>query len=258
MTSTWIDMSDRDGNHEHLTDGTIAAYLDGELPPDARATVEEHREGCDSCDRRIRELEGAAEAVEQASAAARQPPEELRGTRFTESAPPSRHPSLRAAAVIAAVLVGGAAVADAALPGHPIRSWLGNTVSSVMGTDREASPGQPGWGGLSVEPDAGSVRVEITGAPDGTSVMVRFVDAPRASVTARGGTFRSGSGSLEVTDPGEGQIRVRVPSLATRVRVSADGRSLLAKRNGDLRLLRSAMRDSSARRFRFIVREGAR
>lgn len=173
-----------------------------------------------------------------------------------EPSAPSAFGPLRAAAVIAAVLVGGAAVADAALPGHPVRSWLGDVVRSVTGGEPEPTPARPGWGGLSVEPDAGSVRIEITGAPDGTEVVVRFVDGPRASVTARGGTFRSGSGLLEVIDPAAGQIRVRVPNVAPRVRVAANGRSLLERDGGDLRLAPTAARDSVERTFRFPVPGG--
>lgn len=227
--------------------------MDGELPPAERAETEEHLDACEACSERIRELEDVAGALERASREARQPPEELRESTFREPRSLSYSGSLRAAAVIAAVLVGGAAVADAALPGHPVRSWLRDAVRSVTGDEPGPAPGPPGWGGLSVEPDAGSVRVEISGARPGSSVVVRFVDGPRASVSARGGTFRTGSGLLELIDPDAGEIRVRVPNVATTVRVTANGRSLLEREGGELRLAPTAARDSVERTFRFPI-----
>lgn len=248
-------MKNSDGDHEHLTDGTIAAYLDGELSASDRADIDEHRGRCAACDVRIGELRRATEAVEKASVEARRPPEELRQATFADPAARSRPGYLRAAAVIAAVLVGGAAAADAALPGHPLRSWLGNAIPIIVGDDAQRPADRTGWGGLSVKPDDGSVQVTVSGAAGGTTVVVTFVDGPRASVSARGGTFSSGPGVLEVSDPTPGEIQVRIPSLATSVRVSANGRRLLEKDADGLTLAPRA-RHTGERTYRFSLPEG--
>lgn len=215
--------------------------------------MEAHLETCEACAGEVEALRETAEALERAATETRRPPEELREADVTVPATNSSS-SLRAAAVIAALLVGGVAAADAALPGHPVRSWLGEAVEAVMGTEEPASD-RPARSGLSVAPEAGALRVRITGAPDGTPVTVRFTDEPRASVSARGGTFRTGSGLLELSAPARGEVRVRVPRSASTLRVTANGRVLVEKASGRL-TVPGAGPDSTPPVLRFSVGGG--
>lgn len=218
--------------------------------------MEAHLETCEACAAEVEALRETADALERAATEGRRPPEELRETDLTASATNSSSSSLRAAAVIAALLVGGVAAADAALPGHPIRLWLGEAVEAVTGAGEPAAD-RPARGGLSVAPEAGALRVRITGAPDGTPVMVRFTDEPRASVSARGGTFRTGSGLLELDAPARGEVRVRVPRSASALRVTANGRVLVEKASGRL-TVPGAGPDSTPPVLRFSVEGGGR
>lgn len=200
-------------------------------------------------------LRETADALERAATEARRPPEALEQTEFGDSATnSSSSSSLRAAAVIAALLVGGVAAADAALPGHPIRSWLGQAVEAAFG-GAEPEADRPARGGLTVAPEAGALRVRISGAPAGTPVVVRFTDEPRASVSARGGTFRTGSGLLELSAPARGEVRVRVPRSASTLRVTANGRVLVEKASGRL-TVPGAGPDSTPPVLRFSVEGG--
>lgn len=217
--------------------------------------MEAHLETCEACAGEVEALRETADALERAATEARRPPEELEQTEFIDSSrSASSGSSVRAAAVIAALVVGGVAAADAALPGHPVRSWLGEAVEAVMGTEEPASD-RPARGGLSVAPEAGALRVRITGAPDGTPVTVRFTDEPRASVSARGGTFRTGSGLLELSAPARGEVRVRVPRSASTLRVTANGRVLVEKASGRLQVP-GAGPDSTPPVLRFSVGGG--
>jgi hypothetical protein len=97
--------------------------------------------------------------------------------------------------------------------------------------------------GVSIRPDAGVVRVVLTGASPKLRVTARLVDADRAGVLARGkalsgGRFRTAPGRIEVVGAGEGEFEVEIPRDARAATVQVNGHVYVVKDGDSLRVLR--------------------
>lgn len=262
---------------KHPGDGEIAALLDGELTEDrVRRRVAEHVEECDRCARRRDELADISARLDATLERGLQPPADLTsGPR--EAGGTGRYAGLKAAAAVAALVTVGALAADAALPGSPIRDLVMRAAGELPGVDRPVarveSPGgtsdrtgepaggrdpgtddstRPARRGLAVSPAGGVLVLRISGAAEGTAVRVALSEEPRGRISARGGTFRTDPGRLELVDPAPGEVRVTVPR-AGEWRIEIDSLTVLSRTGG--RLLRADGRAVDGRTT-FLLRVG--
>lgn len=251
----------------HPSRGRLVAYLDDELERDERVSLSRHLEECGTCAETVRELEQSFGNFSRAVAGMEAPRREVtaeelrrragtrdggvrasdgrrrdgdggddgRGSRIVSSTP------MRVAASLA-VLLGAAA----ALPGSPVRSWIGESVRQVQdflggGAEEqavvEAEPPRSEVeqrSGVAVPPSDGSVRITLLGVPGSTSVRLRLVDGPRAAVWNADGEYRTAPGRIEVTAPTSGELVVEIPRSAERARLEVNGRVAAVKNGGAL------------------------
>lgn len=248
---------------EHLTDGEIAAHLDGELGDDEIRRVEDHLRECRRCARRREELSELSSRLETTLERGLEPPATLVPEPGTTDGDGARRWSLtgglKAAAAVVVLVTAGALAADAALPGTPIRDLLAEAVggggtsggASAPRAVREAPPAPrtesaddsaggnrtedvegPARRGLGVAPAGGEVVLRVSGAPEGTPVRVRLTAESLARISARGGTFRTDPGRLELVDPAGGEVWISVPRAATEWRLEIDTLTVL-RSSGD-------------------------
>lgn len=245
----------------HPTEGELRAFLDGETAEGRDARIREHLTDCSDC-RRVRDalirnqaLVGKALARldgEPDLRRARRAVEERladrpvdRGSRGDGSG--WRWPELLRAAALAIVLLGGV---SAALPGSPVNAWLLRTLgqdapaaSGASGDDAGGTRGGQGPSaasepaddvGIRIEPRDGTIRVELTQVSPGTRVEIVLVADERAGISApRAESFRSGSGVVGVTAPGD-LVTIELPRSVPTAEVWSGGRILLRKDRSSL------------------------
>lgn len=239
----------------HLSDGEIAALLDGELTKDRVRRVEEHLEDCDRCARRRDELAGVSDRLDATLERGLEPPAGL-GSTAAEPEGWGLYGGLKAAAAVIVLVGAGALAADAALPGSPVRDLVVGAVSELAGVDRFVpaveppggttdrsrqaegtadtavdGPARPARRGLAVSPVDGRLVLRISGAAEGTRVRIELTEEPRGRISARGGTFRTDPGRLAVLNPAPGEIRVSAPR-AGEWRLEIDSRTVLRRSGG--------------------------
>jgi hypothetical protein len=94
---------------------------------------------------------------------------------------------------------------------------------------------------ISILPDGGRVRVQVTGSSPELRVRARLGDAPQAQVTATGAAvsarFRTGPGRIEIMGAGPGELVVDLPAGASAAFVEVNGRVIAAKEGKTLRSL---------------------
>lgn len=255
-----------DGRIDHVEDGTILAYLDGELDGETSSRVAAHLSECAGCRRRWEELSTASAILASGLDALDVAPpdrsaEELRRLRSgrardrsddrVEDGPDGTRPFgfPRAALLKAAVLVlGVATAASAVVPGSPVRAWITDAVRAVAGTvvdeggsgaavpdgevpDPTTAPQESGLQGVTI-PVTDSAVVRVPEPSSGLRLRIRSIRGALLSVTGRGARYRAGSGTIEVTAVGDdGELRLGVPESASMVRITAGG-SILVEGTG--------------------------
>jgi anti-sigma factor RsiW len=243
-----------------LGEGTLQALLDGALPPGDRPVADAHLAACGECAAALRELRAVNERTAALLARADVPAPVAQAQMSLRARRLSAHRwgEARQALLRAAILVLGlAGVAAAAVPGSPVRAWIEHAVlpakkPTLTPTARPAPPPAPqpqaqpsAPSGVKIHPDAGTVRVVLTGASPRLRVTARLVDADQAGVLARGraaqgARFRTAAGRIEVVGAGPGEIEVEIPRSATDATVEVNGRVYVAKDGDSLRVLAPA------------------
>jgi hypothetical protein len=139
---------------------------------------------------------------------------------------PRRRPKLwgvelsRAAGVILVT----ATAAAAALPGSPVREWVG------------ASTGNRETAGVRLSVANGPLRVSLRGVAAGGEVHVRWVTGAEAAVFAPvGSQFTSGEDRIEAT-VAPGSVRVELPRNLVPISLEVNGRIYLHKVAGGLEI----------------------
>jgi hypothetical protein len=252
----------------HLSEGQLQAYLDGEVEGAAARSLAAHLEACAVCTATLDELRAAAVRTSHAlawldrpasTAAAIQPGiAALAAERATEvvgangdarvtsidAHRPWRRPArvgfLKAAML--ALLVTGAAAA--AIPGSPVQRWLIGAWTQMTGPEPvvveepevpetvEPAPAPAELASISIEPIDGRLTVLLDGAAPGQSIRVVLVDEPTATVEtdATAATrFSTGPSRIQATGLGRGSVNVLLPRSLAYARVVADGQLLLEK-----------------------------
>lgn len=237
----------------HMDEGTLIAYLDGELDAPERTRVARHLRSCEACTDALDGLRSAARRLTTALERLDVPPPAWLGP-SGRGAPGPRSGDGRAAPavrrwLIAASLLLVAGTAAAAVPGSPVRAWMERQLDDVarvfgagetgegvvVATDSVAAAGA----GVAIRPTA-SLEVVIRDPAEGTWVVVRVVEDDRASVHASGARYRTSSDRIEVLGPAGGAVRVEIPARLERAGIQVDGRPLLRKEGSNLRVLAPA------------------
>ncbi len=216
----------------HLSDGSLFALLDGELPPDSAAAVLSHLRECPACQQQREALERdrreVAELVGQLDNAPPPVTVEMvmaRALRFG-----ARRGLL--AAGLATLLIGGAAVVFAtAIP----RQWLArvfhpHAASRVQQPSR--APTLPTRSGIALVPGRTLIlafRVEQSSG----SVRISLVTDSLVTVLALGDTVDYTVGTDAVTIGNDGRTtanyEIRVPLTLAHLRVRVGDREIFAK-----------------------------
>ncbi len=259
----------------HLSEGQLQAYLDGQLEGAAVRSLSAHLEVCAACAATLATMRAAAVRAARALAWLDRPAstaatlDEGSAARTAAGAPevvganddvmvrnidahrswgrPARVGFLKAA-MLMFILSGAAA---AAIPGSPVQRWLGGTWDRITGSapddaapvqpatvDEAAAPAPVELASISIEPVDGTVRVVLEGAERVQAVRVELVDASSAAVAtdaAAGTRFSTGPSRIQASGLGSGVVTVSLPRALARATVLADGHVLLEKQGATLR-----------------------
>lgn len=248
---------------EHLDEGLLQAWLDGELPAEADERVARHLDACADC-------RAGADVLRELEVTTRRALLGLNGRPDVErarwevrrrwAAGRSRRVRHRTAAA-AAVLVLFAGGVAAALPGSPVREWIAGFVSDpdvlpVPALEETAGPDA----GVDVALGAdGTAEVNLLAARAGLGVEVVAAEVAVVEVRApEGARFLSapGRGSVEVDLSGigsGGEVRIVVPAVAREVAVRAEGRVLVRWTAGTFEVDEGISSEADAERVRLRV-----
>lgn len=222
----------------HLDDTTLEHALHGELDPEARPVVERHLGGCVACAERLtaarddeRRLFGLLEALDH------EPPaldwSAVRSARGPDRASGGRRSLL--AAGLAVLLVGAAVLA--ALPGSPVRSWLGAIRHEAPADRPGPAGGSTDRSGIAVVPDA-DFEVAFAARQRAGRVRVTLVSTGELElmVTGEPVELESGADRLVVANAGSSaRYELRVPRDLHSFRVTVGGTTVFEKRDGAIR-----------------------
>jgi anti-sigma factor RsiW len=245
----------------HVAEGSLQAFIDGELDGADRMALVEHLDVCASCAADLATLRRADESVHAALALLDTPVSMLRArAAIAARARTARRPrrltrlgasSLARAAMLLLALAGAGA---AAIPGSPVRRALEATIARVAGlfnggepvvveapATLPEAPSERESSSIAIAPADGRVRVQIE-PPSGTvTVTVRLVDGPRARVETSTETgdvrFVSGMGRLEVLGLGTGDVVIEIPRSVSNATVHVGGLVHVMRQGEQLRLL---------------------
>jgi len=241
----------------HPNDGHLLAWLDGELEPEEGTGVREHMESCGECRGRAdslrRESEGLSRALlmldEQAAGLADPGPLPVVAALHGHGSHRLRRTGWSLARAAGLVLVAAGAAA-ALVPGSPVRAWLESlgeadrtaaVAPAVPAVELEApstADAEPTAAGISVEPEAGGLVVDLQGFGRNSNVHVRLTDARRATIRVEGTPevprFVTGPGTLDVIGAREGEIWVELPRSARDAVVRVDGEAAVRIEDGHL------------------------
>jgi RNA polymerase sigma-70 factor (ECF subfamily) len=245
----------------HVAEHELLAFIDGELADDRRSQVDRHLEGCAGC---TRDLEALRSASRNLSLALQQidvvPDYDIGAVLARKRSRGRRHLTLRALAKAAVLVFAVGAAGAGAIPGSPVRAWIGEAwqeAKSMVGLAPEGSepaldqPARSDVSRVAVAPADGNVRIDIRNASPEAMVRVVVVEGTDAAVTAEGARFRTGSGWIEVLNAA-GEISIELPRGARSATVAIDGTEAVLKQGEGLRLVAPAA-DSSASELLFRV-----
>lgn len=252
----------------HAAEGTLQAYLDGEIDGAAERALCDHVASCAVCTAELETLRSAGGLVHQSLGLLDSPaptlqarPAMARERRGTGRRRMARLGAwgLAKAAMLMLVLAGAGA---AAIP--DVRRALETTFSRVValfgGQERTAAaPAQPEPlgepevivpGESFVTPADGRVEIVLQEPAGEVEVIVRLIDEPQAHIeTATTGTVarRVGTGRLELSGLGAGTVTIGIPRATRAARIEVDGVVRVYKEDGSLHGSDGAARGSEVR-----------
>ena len=227
---------------QHPAEGTLQAYLDGEVLSESREALDRHMDGCHECQEALAQLDSMADATGAALAVVDRPAPATDAARWdvrrTRAARRSRTHRRRVSVAASVVLLVGAGWA-AAMPGSPIRGWwTGRSSEELPVTIDQQVTGLADAQriGVRVEPVEGQVSVSFDGVPGESWVEIRIADIAETGVRVPvGSRFESGAGRIHVEIDGlEGDLLVEIPSTATLADVLVDGRPVFRKSGSEV------------------------
>jgi hypothetical protein len=266
----------------HAGEGTLQAYLDGEVRAADHAGVEAHVATCPPCRSELDTLRRLSGELHDALALIDSPaPVERAAAAFAaqrRTVPIASRRNAghwtRASVLKAATLIlAFAGVASAAVPNSPLRRWVSGAwdrVSALFSQPQvaEQTPPAPAVvppspapvaqepvGGMGIRPDMnGNVRVVLDAPAQDVSVTVRLVDGNQVSVrtTSQKG-YRIGSGLLELRNVGGSDVTIELGRAVPHAAIEVGGRVWYTRDGDNLKLL-GPVSESSDDSVRFNAR----
>jgi hypothetical protein len=165
----------------------------------------------------------------------------------------------RAAALV--LLVAGAAAAM--IPGSPLRRWISERivrithagapkVTTPVTVTKPAAPAPrramvPG-AEMSIAPEGGRVSIGLTASSGSGELVVRIVDASKATVqtdsSAHAVAFRSAPGRIDVMNLGSADALIELPRSLNAASVEVNGKAVLTKDSDGIHVNGSVLRRS--------------
>lgn len=245
-------------NTIHLDDEQIQRRLAGELAATSDAVVRRHLADCADCRDRVSAAERDAEEIEALLRLVDHPAPPVRAQAIAERASRERSPAwVRWAAGILLVL--GLAGVASAIPGSPLRGWIGSVVELITpfeGPSDAAAPSPPAPARTSTDEPAAGIAVV-----PGRLLVIQFMAAgndARASVSLTDGrpvvvqappgavTFTSDVDRLVVDNreaPPGASFEIRIPRTAPRVEIRVPAGRIFLMESG--RILTPGVVDSA-------------
>jgi hypothetical protein len=254
----------------HVDEGTLQAYLDGEVAPADRTALESHLTTCGACASELEELRHASAELaaalvgaDVAAGMATALQEFQRRRAALGGAPAAATDSKRVAFVLrqprtgrrrapatllkaAAVVLLLAGAASAAIPGWPLNDLISaalrdDPVEEVIppAPDPPSVPSvvqaEPAPGtGVVLRPVNGAVTVAIVRPGASARIRVRWIDEASAATvrTTESAQLSTSPGHVEIRNVAGGEILVLLPRSLSSATVEVDGRVLLRKQDG--------------------------
>ncbi len=245
----------------HLSERAIVELRDGALL-DADSGI--HLDGCEVCRNALEEAKGRADTIGAALAELEEPFDvgtareavraRLAGGRSTTGPgrDEKRSPSfwtLGRAATFLLVTTG----ALSALPGSPVRDWIGGPPPQLFAPSEMVRTMAVEPVGMRMTVEDGPVVVRLDQVPSGTVIEVRWLAEPSLAVRAApGSSFTSAEGRVQATIAG-GPVSVELPGSIDEASLTVNGRVYLRGAPGGLDVTGPVdARDTET--IRFIVR----
>lgn len=233
----------------HAADGTLQAYVDGELESFERAALERHLEACSAC---VAELDGLRAAGARFASAVRMLDEGAGAVTIapmplslrTRRAWHGPHRMLARAATIIVALGLSAALVEATTG---VVSQLVDRMVLVLGVEDDApaplvevsAPAGAELRSYSIEPRTGAMRLGIEGAAPGLTIRVRLTDDESFVVSLEGAgdeaEVRFGADWGTVQAGNATAIEITLPRQLAHARLDVNGVRYLTKEGADMR-----------------------
>lgn len=242
----------------HAAEGSLQAYIDGEVDAAAEAGLRRHLGGCAACSAELAVMRSRSERAHAALSLLDRPAPMLRAQARlagagTAGRGSSRFVRLGAAgfAKAAMLMLALAGAGAAAIPGSPVRRALESTITRVAQFFNGATPAAPveempvaapstETSVASIIPADGRVRIVLHEPAGAVDVTVRLIDGPRAQVAATMADgavrFTAGTGRLEAFGLVTGAVTVDIPRAARGATVEVGDRVRVYKEGGILHL----------------------
>ena len=248
----------------HAAEGSLQAYLDGELDSAASSALREHLASCVVCADELDELRGLNERAHLAFALVDVHPPMVRAQALINARVEERADLRRrvisasgfgfakAAMLLLALAGAGAAI----IPGSPLRDAIEDTIARVLG-NRDVPAQTPEPLPIQDVPPApihdfgvaayqGSVRIILT-APEGDVVVrVRTTDDALARIESTQQaplSVSSANGRAELRNITSSTLTISIPRSIAGATIEIDGEVYVSKQNGTLQQIE--VRDAS-------------
>jgi hypothetical protein len=240
----------------HAAEGSLQAYLDGEIDSAAAAELSEHIAVCTACAHELNTLRRASDQARTAIGLLEAPAVPMMRAQSALAAARSRHTrrsalrlgswSLAKAAMLLLVLAGASA---AAIP--DVRRAFESTlarVAELFGASRTVADADPVVAPLVpapalevrqafVQPVAGRVRILLPQPSGQVEIVVRLIGGSRAEVETASGEqvrFVSSTGRLQIMGVDEGSVTIGIPRMLENASVEISGSTVVIKEGTEL------------------------
>lgn len=218
----------------HLDEEQVQRLLDKELSSQAEQSVREHLAGCADCRRRVADAKQEEDQVSSLLRALDHAPPPIRAEAIAARARERDFAWMRqAAAILLAVGIAGAAYA---VPGSPVRAWVGAVVEWVGGRGPSLVTPVPEQtpervSGIAVAPGPKLAILFTSPQPDGRArVLLTGGDKVEVRAPVGAAIFTSSADRLVIDNKGPAAtFDIRIPRAAPSVEIRVDGNRIFLK-----------------------------
>lgn len=217
----------------HLDDAAIELLLSGELDESQAERPRAHLAECDACSRRLAAARRQDQEIEALLSLLDHPVPALAAEKVMHRAGRRWQRPYAAAAGIALLVAAGAA---SALPGSPLRTWLGRVLGASQEPSAPSLEEQRLPGGVSVVP-AGEFDLVWEAIQETGAMTISLTDGPELAVRVSGGEPGFSVGPQEIRVENAGSIadyEILLPRAAAHVQIRVGGSVVFTKQNGSI------------------------